>query len=122
MLHKILVGGVLGSICAVSGYLIGSQIPPLNGQWWAGWTGGLVGLVVALLTMQLEQAIKRVPLKTIIGGTLGLVTGLGIAKLASYPFNQFLELPKSPDPFIYFLFSNFRLYRLDVGRQKNGGD
>ena len=118
MLHKILVGGVLGSICAVSGYLIGSQIPPLNGQWWAGWAGGLVGLLVALLTMQLEQAIKRVPLKTIIGGTLGLVIGLGIAKLASYPFDQFLELPNLQIPLYIFFSAIFGYIGLMLGGKK----
>ena len=118
MLHKILVGGVLGIICAVSGYLIGSQIPPLNGQWWAGWTGGFVGLLVALLTMQLEQAIKRVPLKTIIGGTLGLVTGLGIAKLASYPFDQFLELPNLQIPLYIFFSAIFGYIGLMLGGKK----
>jgi uncharacterized protein YacL len=76
----------------------------LQGQWWAGWAGGFVGLLVAWLTMQLEQIIKRVPLKTIIGGTLGLFTGLGIAKLASYPFDQFLELPNLQIP-LYIVFS-----------------
>jgi uncharacterized protein YacL len=76
----------------------------LNGQWWAGWAGGFVGLLGAVLTLQLEQIIKRVPLKTIIGGTLGLFTGLGIAKLASYPFDQFLELPNLQIP-LYILFS-----------------
>jgi len=118
LLHKILVGGVLGCICAVSGYLIGSQIPPLNGQWWAGWTGGFVGLLVALLTMQLEQAIKRVPLKTIIGGTLGLVTGLGIAKLASYPFDQFLELPNLQIPLYIFFSAIFGYIGLMLGGKK----
>jgi uncharacterized protein YacL len=112
------VGGVLGSICAVSGYLIGSQIPPLNGQWWAGWAGGFIGLLVALLTMQLEQAIKRVPLKTIIGGTLGLVTGLGIAKLASYPFDQFLELPNLQIPLYIFFSAIFGYIGLMLGGKK----
>lgn len=118
MLHKILVGGVLGSICAVSGYLIASQIPSLNGQWWAGWVGSTVGIVVALLTMQLEQAIKRVPLKTIIGGTLGLVTGLGIAKLASFPFNQFLELPNLQIPLYIFFSAIFGYIGLMLGGKK----
>ncbi len=118
MLHKILVGGVLGSICAVSGYLIGSQIPPLKEQWWAGWAGGLIGLLIALLTMQLEQIIKRVPLKTIIGGTLGLVTGLGIAKLASYPFDQFLELPNLQIPLYIFFSAIFGYIGLMLGGKK----
>lgn len=118
MLQKILVGGVLGSICAVSGYLIGSQIPQLKGQWWAGWAGGLVGLILALLTMQLEQIIKRVPLKTIIGGTLGLFTGLGIAKLASYPFEQFLELPNLQIPLYIFFSAIFGYVGLMLGGKK----
>ena len=118
MLHKILVGGVLGSICAVSGYLIGSQIPHLKGQWWAGWAGGFIGLLVALLTMQLEQIIKRVPLKTIIGGTLGLFTGLGIAKLASYPFDQFLELPNLQIPLYIFFSAIFGYIGLMLGGKK----
>jgi uncharacterized protein YacL len=118
LLHKILVGGVLGSICAVSGYLISSQIPPINGQWWAGWLGGLVGFLLALLTIQLEQVIKRVPLKTIIGGTLGLVTGLGIAKLASYPFDQFLELPNLQIPLYIFFSAIFGYIGLMLGGKK----
>jgi uncharacterized protein YacL len=118
LLHKILVGGVLGSICAFSGYLISSQIPPLKDQWWAGWAGGGVGLVIAWLTMQLEQIIKRVPLKTIVGGTLGLVTGLGIAKLASYPFDQFLELPTLQIPLYIFFSAVFGYIGLMLGGKK----
>ncbi|MBM4288487.1 MAG: TRAM domain-containing protein [Deltaproteobacteria bacterium] len=118
MFNRILVGGVLGSICAVSGYLIGSQIPNLNGQWWAGWAGGAIGLFVALLTLQVEQVIKRVPLKTIIGGTLGLLTGLGIAKLASYPFDQYLELPNLQIPLYIFFSAIFGYIGLMLGGKK----
>ena len=42
------------------------------------------------LTLGLEQVIKRIPLKTIVGSTLGLFVGLGIGKLASYPFDKYL--------------------------------
>jgi len=118
LFNRILVGGVLGSICAVSGYLIGSQIPNLNGQWWAGWAGGAIGLFVALLTLQVEQVIKRVPLKTIIGGTLGLLTGLGIAKLASYPFDQYLELPNLQIPLYIFFSAIFGYIGLMLGGKK----
>jgi len=88
--YKIVVGVVLGTICSVSGYLIGSQIPRYSHLGWTSWVGALAGLLIALLTLQLEQIIKRVPLKIILGGTLGLFIGLGIAKLASYPFEQYL--------------------------------
>jgi len=76
-------GAILGTICAVSGYLIADQIPKFDHLWWAGYAGGAAGLAVACLTLGLEQVIKRIPLKTIFGGTLGLFIGLGIAILST---------------------------------------
>ncbi len=117
MWSKIIVGVIFGGICAISGYLIGKQIPYLN-YWWSGWIGAAVGFLCAMLTMQLEQVIKRIPLKTIIGGTLGLVTGLGIAKLASYPFDQFLELPNLQIPLYIFFLAIFGYIGLMLGGKK----
>jgi uncharacterized protein YacL len=71
-----------------------------------------------MLTLQLEKAIKRVPLKTILGGTLGLITGLGIAKLASYPFDQFLELPNLQIPLYIFFSAIFGYIGLMLGGKK----
>ncbi|AEB08565.1 PIN/TRAM domain-containing protein [Desulfobacca acetoxidans] len=118
MFQKIVVGCILGGVCAVSGYLIGSQIPHLQHLWWAGWAGGGFGLIVAFLTLQLERVVKRVPLKTIMGGTLGLFTGLGIAKLASYPFEQFLELPTLQIPLYIFFSAIFGYVGLMLGGKK----
>ena len=115
------IGAILGTICAVSGYLIAAQIPQFGHLWWAGWVGGAAGLGVAFVTMALEQAIKRIPLKTILGSTLGLFVGLGIGKLASYPFDKYLELPNLQIPLIYFLFSHLWLYRFGVGGQEDVG-
>lgn len=118
MLHKMVTGAIMGTICAVSGYLIGSQIPQFSHLWWAGWVGALGGLVVAFLTLGLEQVIKRIPLKTIFGGTLGLFIGLGIAKLASYPFDKFLELPNLQLPIYIFLSAIFGYIGLVLGGKK----
>lgn len=118
MVHKIVVGVILGGICSVSGYLIASQIPQSQQLWWVSWLGGAIGLVVALLTVQLEQVIKRVPLKIILGGTLGLFLGLGIAKLASYPFDQFLELPNLQIPLYIFFSAIFGYIGLMLGGRK----
>ena len=85
------IGAIMGMICAVSGYLIASQIPQFDHLWWAGYVGAAAGLAVAMLTLALEQVIKRIPLKTIVGSTLGLFVGLGIGKLASYPFDKYLD-------------------------------
>ena len=54
MLQKMVTGAVLGTICAVSGYLIASQIPQFDRLWWAGYAGAAVGLAIAALTLGLE--------------------------------------------------------------------
>ncbi len=120
MLKKLAVVTILGATCAVSGYLIGSQIPHLSHLWWAGWAGVAAGLAVAGLTLGLEAAVRRIPLKTIVGGTLGLFIGLGIAKLASYPFDQFLELPTLQIPLYIMLSAVFGYIGLVLGGKKIG--
>jgi uncharacterized protein YacL len=112
------VGAFLGGICSISGYLIGSQIPQFRHLGWAGWLGAGVGLLIAFLTLQLEEIIKRVPLKIILGGTSGLFIGLGIAKLASYPFDQFLELPNLQIPLYIFFSAIFGYIGLMLGGKK----
>ena len=104
MWHKVVIGAILAAICGTSGYFIGGQIPQFRSWAWAGWIGAAGGVAVAFLTLGLEQIIKRIPLKTIIGSTLGLFIGLGIAKLASYPFDKFLEIPNLQIP-LYIIFS-----------------
>ena len=118
MLKKMVAGAIMGSICAISGFLIASQIPQFGHNWWAGWLGAVGGLLVAVLTLGLEQLIKRIPLKTIFGGTLGLFIGLGIAKVASYPFDQFLELPNLQIPLYIFLSAIFGYIGLVLGGKK----
>ncbi|MDP3181999.1 MAG: TRAM domain-containing protein [Desulfobaccales bacterium] len=118
MLQKMVTGAIMGTICAVSGYLIASEIPQLKDFWWAKWVGVASGLAVALLTLGLEQVIKRIPLKTIVGSTLGLFIGLGIAKLASYPFDKFLELPNLQIPLYIFFSAIFGYIGLVLGGKK----
>ncbi len=104
MLKRVATGAFLATICAVSGYLVAENIPQFQPYWWSGWAGAAAGLAMALLTLGLENVIKRIPLKTILGSTLGLFIGLGIAKLASYPFDQFLAQPYLQIP-LYIMFS-----------------
>jgi uncharacterized protein YacL len=116
--QKVVIGTIMGTICAVSGYLIASQIPQFSDFWWAGYAGGAAGIGVAFLTLALEQAIKRIPLKTIIGSVLGLFVGLGIGKLASYPFDKYLELPNLQIPLYIFFSAIFGYIGLVLGGKK----
>ena len=60
-------------VCSVSGYLLATQLPALETLGiWTKWIGALVGFIFAILALSLERIIKRVPLKVIFGGTLGL--------------------------------------------------
>jgi len=110
VLQKLAIGLFLGTICTVSGYLIGegsasnikSLFPPLEG--WAGWIGAAGGFSLALLTLGLEQIIRRIPLKIILGSTLGLFIGLGLAKLASSPFEKIQQQATIQVP-LYIIFS-----------------
>jgi uncharacterized protein YacL len=111
-------GAIMGTICAISGYLIADQIPQFGNLWWVSYAGAAVGLAVGILTLALEQAIKRIPLKTIIGSTLGLFVGLGIGKLASYPFDKYLELPNLQIPLYIFFSAIFGYIGLVLGGKK----
>jgi uncharacterized protein YacL len=118
VLTKMVIGAIMGTICAVSGYLIASQIPQFDHLWWAGYAGAAAGFAVAMLTLGLEQVIKRIPLKTIVGSTLGLFVGLGIGKLASYPFDKYLELPNLQIPLYIFFSAIFGYIGLVLGGKK----
>jgi len=118
VVQKVIIGATLGTICAVSGFLIAEQIPQFSHLWWARWVGGVAGLAVAFATLALEQVIKRIPLKTILGSVLGLFVGLGIGKLASYPFDKYLELPNLQIPLYIFLSAIFGYIGLVLGGKK----
>jgi len=118
VLNRMAIGAIMGTICAASGYLIASQIPQFSDLWWAGYVGAAGGLGVAALTLALAEIIKRIPLKTILGSTLGLFVGLGIAKLASYPFEKFLELPNLQIPLYIFFSAIFGYIGLVLGGKK----
>jgi len=67
-------------ICGVSGYYFAMSlsIAPLAGLW-----GLLGGLLTAASTFFLEQRVKKIPLKNLIGSLLGLFLGIMVANLVS---------------------------------------
>uniref|UniRef100_A0A832A250 TRAM domain-containing protein n=1 Tax=Desulfacinum infernum TaxID=35837 RepID=A0A832A250_9BACT len=77
---------VLIVVCSVGGYLIAGQIEHLTPYGWAPWAGVAVGFFFALLAIWLVKTVRRLPIKVLLGGTLGLVMGLLIVKLLSFAF------------------------------------
>lgn len=85
---KIVIKLALVIVCSIGGYLIADQIESLAAYWWMPWVGLISGFCFALLALSIEKLFKRVPLKIILGGTIGLLVGLSIAKLIGYGFTE----------------------------------
>lgn len=51
--------------------------------------GALLGAALSFITIYLEKKIRKIPLLKILGGSLGLILGLGLAKLISSFFEIF---------------------------------
>ncbi len=79
---------VLVVICAFGGYLIAVNLnnESLSQYSWAPWAGLLGGLIIGFGGLGVEKLIKHIPLKVLVGGTVGLVLGLFIAKLIGVGF------------------------------------
>jgi len=73
-------------VCGVGGYFIADQIEVIKRYTWAPWLGVMAGVFFALLAMSVEKIIKHIPLKVLMGGTIGLVIGLSVAKLIGVGF------------------------------------
>ena len=78
---------LLFAICSVGGYFIADHIERLSEFAWAKWAGPVAGIFFAMVTLSIVKIIKRIPLKVLFGGTIGLVVGLSIARLIGYGFS-----------------------------------
>lgn len=75
-----IVRSLLFLACSVSGYFI---VYSYYGFPWS-LVGLLLGALIAFIVMKVEQAIRKVPLRTIFGGVAGMIVGLLIAFLLAY--------------------------------------
>ena len=74
-------------ICSIGGYFIAAQMETLAIVPWAPWAGLAAGILFALLALSVEKLIKHLSLKILLGGTIGLVVGLFVAKLIGFGFS-----------------------------------
>ncbi|WP_022853107.1 PIN/TRAM domain-containing protein [Thermodesulfatator atlanticus] len=87
MLKKLLVVGLF-LVCAFLGFFAFKNLPYAHQYKWFPYLGILVGFGIAGLAIFIEQVFRKVPLPVIIGGTVGLFLGLGLARLLSLVFEQ----------------------------------
>ena len=78
---------LLLAICSAGGYFIAYHIERLSEFAWAPWAGLVAGIFFAMIALSIVKIIKRIPLKVLFGGTIGLVVGLSIARLIGYGFS-----------------------------------
>ncbi|MFQ5465529.1 MAG: PIN/TRAM domain-containing protein, partial [Thermodesulfobacteriota bacterium] len=79
----LLMRALLVVFASASGYLI---ILQLTGNKAMANTGIVSGLLIAAAAMLFEERVKKTPLRIVVGGAVGLVTGLVVANLLTYPF------------------------------------
>lgn len=86
-LARILSRAVLIIVCSIAGYVLNTQLDLIKPHL----LGLFMGLGLAVFVLMVEVIIKEFSIKLIIGGTMGLVIGLGIAFLISYPLGRFMD-------------------------------
>jgi len=80
---------------SLSGYIMLRQIV---GDHEIALTGFISGMLIALAALKFEERVNKTPLKIVLGGGIGLITGLIVANLFTYPLvphffeNAYLEV------------------------------
>jgi uncharacterized protein YacL len=83
--------------------------------------GFILGLLIALFVMKVEQAIRKVPLKNIFGGVMGMILGLLIAFLLAYGLSFVSNIMEKQHvvPWVYALLTGVMGYLgLALGTKK----
>lgn len=70
-------------ICSIGGFFIAGE---LFGTKWALLWGAAGGVMVAILSILVEESVKKVSLRSLCGAALGLITGFLVAKLLADAF------------------------------------
>lgn len=85
--------GLLVLFASASGYFIMHQIVGYK----LAYVGLASGVLIAVLALFFEERVKKTPLRIVLGGAAGLIVGLIVANLLTYPLmlntsNRYLEL------------------------------
>lgn len=111
-----IVRTILILACSISGFFIAyftfpaSQFPSL--EWWARPAGLVLGLLIALFVIKLEQDIRKLTLRVILGGVGGMFLGLLIAFFLAYGLNFVSKIKENQEivPWIYAILTGIMGY------------
>jgi uncharacterized protein YacL len=116
----VFIKAMLFTICLVGGYSIAGYLPVSANQPWIPYVGGLLGLLGAGIILGLEKQIKKAPLTSSLGGTVGLVLGLVIGRLLMFPFECFRNEALLHYFILLSLSGIFGYLGLALGRSRGG--
>jgi uncharacterized protein YacL len=104
----LIVRVLLSLVCSVSGYFIVYSYRGFP----TSLLGFILGLLVALFVMRIEQAIRKMPLRNIFGGVVGMIVGLLIAFLLAYGLSFVSNIMEKQQvvPWIYTLLTGVMGY------------
>jgi uncharacterized protein YacL len=101
-------------ICGTSGYFLMNGMSPGMGLW--GFAGGLL---LSALVLQMEDRLRNVPFKNLLGSFIGLILGVIFANLISNAFSPFLlNEQETALPFLGLLYGVCGYTGLRIGLKK----
>jgi len=98
-LYKFLLMGV----CALVGFFLTDHLWASRKIPWVPYGGALIGLILATAILGIEKKMKKIPVRNSLGGVIGLVLGLVMARLLMFPFDCF----RSDALLYYFILLSF---------------
>lgn len=102
-MDQLLLKTILILICLSGGYFISSHLMGDQNIPWVPYSGALLGLILSMVVLAFEKKIKKIPVRHSLGGVIGLVLGLVVARLLMFPFDCFRN-----DAFLhYFILLSF---------------
>ena len=102
---------ILIAACSISGFFIAYLTYPTS-QWWTWPVGFILGLLIALFVIRIEQDIRKISLRVILGGVAGMMIGLLIAFLLAYGLNFVSAIRENQTilPWVYALLTGSMAY------------
>jgi uncharacterized protein YacL len=110
---QLIIRALLVLACSISGYFIAYYMTATSSYaYLQAIIGFIIGLVVALLVIRVEQDIRKQSLRIIAGGVIGMVVGLLIALILGFGLNMVIRFTQNQHvvPWIYLLLTGILGY------------